>query len=115
MTRNQLWHDVHFARFIHHLALETPVTTPDGFGGSLTTWTLAADLWGELRAEFGNESFDEDRLSARITHTVVIRYRDGLSPDMRFRLGNRSFAIRSILERGGRRRFLECRCEEIVT
>ncbi len=115
MTRNQLYHDIHFARFIHRLMLEAPSETPDGFGGKITTWSLVAEIWGELRALFGDEQLDGDRLAAKSTHLVVIRHRDGLTPDMRFRFAGRSFAIRAILDRDGRKRHLECRCEEVET
>lgn len=115
MTRQSLYDDIHFCRFIHRILLESPSETPDGFGGSMTTWALVAEVWGELRALFGNEVFDDDRKSATSTHLVVIRWREGLTPDHRFRFGGRTFQIRSILDRGGRKRFLECRCEEVNT
>ncbi|MBX9925515.1 MAG: phage head closure protein [Hyphomicrobiaceae bacterium] len=115
MTRNHLNHDIHFARFVHRLMLEAPSETPDGFGGTMTTWSLVSEVWGELRGLTGSEQIDGDRLSAKSTHLVIIRYRDGISPAMRFRFAGRSFAIRSIQDRDGRNRHLECRCEEVET
>jgi SPP1 family predicted phage head-tail adaptor len=97
------------------LALEAPVRTPDGSGGATRTFSAVADVWADVRTLGGHENLDSDRLGSRITHTVWIRYRDGLKPDQRFRLGARIFEIRSVIDHDGRRRFLECHCEEIVT
>jgi SPP1 family predicted phage head-tail adaptor len=99
----------------HRLALEAPIRTSDGSGGATRTFTAVADVWAAIRTLGGNESPDADRLGSRITHTVWIRYRDGLKPDQRFRLGARIFEIRSVIDHDGRRRFLECHCEEVVT
>lgn len=104
-----------FSRFVHRLQLEAPVRTPDASGGADVRFALVAEVWGEVRSISGDERLDADRLSGRATHIVAIRYRDGLSPDQRFRFGSRVLAIRSVVDRDCRRRHLDCRCEEIVT
>jgi SPP1 family predicted phage head-tail adaptor len=100
---------------IHRFGLEAPVRTPDGAGGATLAWALVADVWGSLTATSGDERLNADRLSGRVTHTIAIRHRPGLTPDYRLTLGARRFTIHAILDRDGRHRFLECRCEEIVT
>lgn len=99
----------------HRFALEAPVRTSDGAGGASLTYALAAEVWGSLNATGGTESADADRLAGRITHTIWLRHRDGLTLDHRLRLGTRIFEIRTVLDHTGRQRFLECRCEETVT
>lgn len=99
----------------HRLTLEVPLRSSDGSGGATRTFTAVADVWAAIRTQAGNESFDADRLGSRITHTIWIRYRDGLKPDQRFRLGTRVFELRSVIDRDGRRRILECHCEEVIT
>lgn len=100
---------------IHRFALEAPIRATDGAGGATITWALIAEVWGSLNASAGSERPDADRLGGRITHTIWLRHRDGLTPDHRLRLGTRRFEIRSILDRSGRQRFLECHCEEFIT
>ena len=100
---------------LHRFTLEAPVRAPDGAGGALRTFALVAEVWGDLRALGGQEHPDADRMAGRITHAIWLRYRDGLTPDDRLRLGTRIFEIRTILNHDGRQRFLECHCEEFVT
>ena len=100
---------------IHRFALESPVRSADGAGGATRTFALISEVWGDLRALGGHERLDADRLGGRITHAIWLRYRDGLTPDFRLRLGTRIFEIRAILNHNGRQRFLECHCEEFVT
>lgn len=104
-----------YEAFIHRFALEAPVRTPEPSGGAEVTHALIAEVWGDLRTIDGSERLDEDRLVGTVTHRISIRYRDDLTPDHRFRLGPRRFEIIAILDRDGRRRYLECRCREIVT
>lgn len=100
---------------IHRLSLEAPVRTSDGAGGVIRTFALVAEVWGDIRAQSGHERQDADRLGAHVSLAIWIRHRDGLSPDHRFRLGQRIFEIRSVIDHNGRNRFLECHCEEFVT
>jgi SPP1 family predicted phage head-tail adaptor len=44
-------------------------------------------------------------------YDITIRYRDGVAPSMRFRRNDEIFEILSVLDEGGRRRFLTCKCE----
>lgn len=104
-----------FSSYVHRIQLEAPIRTPDDGGGASLAYALVAEVWGEVRNVSGDETFEDGRLSGRITHVVSIRHRDGVSPDQRLRIGPRMLAIRSVLDRDGRRRHLECRCEEIVT
>ena len=100
---------------LHRFALEMPVRTPDGAGGASLAWGLVGEVWGELRSMSGSMHLDADRLGARISHAIWLRYRPGLTPDLRLRLGTRVFIVRSILDHDGRQRYLECHCEELVT
>jgi SPP1 family predicted phage head-tail adaptor len=98
----------------HRLVLEAPQRLPDGSGGAVVTWSEVLTAWAEVTAKTGSETLVADGLEARVTHTVRIRYRAGLSPAMRWRSGSRLLAIRAVLDRDGRRRWLECLCEEIT-
>ena len=97
------------------LMLQTPVRTADGAGGASVSWSLIAEVWGWVRAAGGTERLDADGLKGRVTHEVWLRHREGVKPDMRFLLGTRALDILSVIETGGRRRYLRCMCEERVT
>jgi SPP1 family predicted phage head-tail adaptor len=96
----------------HRLTLEAPARTEDGGGGATLAWSAAAEIWGAVETPGGTEGMAADRLSGARQVVVSIRHRGDVSPAMRFRLGDRLFAIRAVLDPDGRARFLRCLCEE---
>ncbi len=96
----------------HRLVLESRVHVGDGGGGATETWTPITTLWAAVRQKGGREQEAADRLAAKTTTEITIRYREGVTPDMRFRQGTRYFNIRAVLDADGRRRWLRCTCEE---
>jgi SPP1 family predicted phage head-tail adaptor len=99
----------------HQLRLEAPIRTPDDAGGATLTWALIGVVYADIRSLTGTEQLAADRLTGQVTHAIWLRYRDGLTPSHRLMFGPRRFDIRAVLDHTGRRRFLECRCEEVVT
>ncbi|WP_020086400.1 phage head closure protein [Hyphomicrobium zavarzinii] len=98
----------------HRLSLQAPVATADGGGGATRVWSLVAEVWGALKPASGTESFEADRMSARVSHEIWIRHRAGVVPEMRFALGTRIFEIRAVIDVGERHRFMRCLVEEHV-
>lgn len=98
----------------HRLQLEAPLTSADGGGGVTRTWSLVAEVWAALKPLSGDEVSEADGVSGRVSHEVWIRYRTGVLPEMRFRLGTRVFEIRSVIDTGERHRFLRCLAEERI-
>ena len=96
----------------HRLVLEEVTRTPDGAGGATETWGTVAELWADLHPLAGREAPHAEQLSGRLTHRVIVRYRAGIVPAMRFRLGQRLFHIEAVRDLGERRRHLECLVEE---
>lgn len=95
----------------HRLTIEQETREADGGGGAVTVWQAAAEVWGAVEATAGSERVAADRLTGKVTHLITIRHRGDLGPAMRFRRGEEIFAIRAVLDRDGRGRFLECHCE----
>lgn len=76
------------------------------------TWRTIDTVSAEIVPIGGGESFDQDRVIARLRHRITLRYRKDVTPRMRFRSGGRIFdilAVRNIDERG---QWLVCECEE---
>lgn len=99
----------------HRMQLEAPVRTDDGAGGAAVSWALEAEVWGAMRPLAGSEIVDADRLAGRVTHEIWIRYRAGVTPQMRLVLGTRPFDIRTVLDEEERHRWLRCLVEERVS
>jgi SPP1 family predicted phage head-tail adaptor len=94
----------------HRLILEQPLRTDDGGGGAEAGWEQVAELWAAVEAVSGTETVAADRVSGHASYLITIRYREGLTPAMRFRRGAEGFHILSVLDRDGRKRFLVCHC-----
>lgn len=96
----------------HRLTLESPSRTDDGGGGADITWDSVAEIWGALETSTGAETIAAGRLSGTAAPVITIRYRDDVTPSLRFALGARRLQIRAVLDPDGRKRFLRCLCEE---
>lgn len=96
----------------HRLRLEQVDRVGDGAGGALQAWSTQAEMWAALRPLTGDEQVAAERTNGRITHEVIVRYRDGIQPAMRFVLGDRVFDIRAVMDVEERRRFIRCLVEE---
>lgn len=95
-------------------ALQAPAFIADGGGGATASWALVAEIWGALRPLQASEKYEAAGLKGRVTHELWIRHRPGVTPEMRFVLGDRIFAIKGLIDPGDRMRFLRCLVEERV-
>jgi len=96
----------------HRLTLEALQREDDEGGGFTESWVELAELFADLRPIGGSESVEADRLAGRISHEVVLRYRPGVEPAMRFRKGARLFNIVTVINSQERNCWLTCLCEE---
>lgn len=104
--------DLHTGALRHRLVLEAATRVTDGGGGAFVTWLPVAELWASVTPTNGAETVVADQIAGRVSHEIVIRYRDDIIPAMRFRLGARIFEIIAALDVGERRRFSRCLCRE---
>jgi SPP1 family predicted phage head-tail adaptor len=96
----------------HRLTLEAPQETADGLGGVTRTWSTLVQVWAAIEPLSGGDAVVAGKRVARLTHRVVMRKRGDVSLNHRFRLGARSFAIRTLRDAAEDGRFLECLVEE---
>jgi SPP1 family predicted phage head-tail adaptor len=91
------------------IRIEQPVRIGDGIGGGFITWQPVDTVWAALDPITGNEAVQANRISALITHQAWMRYRTGITTDMRLVFGIRRFNIVMAInhqERGRRLRLL---------
>lgn len=99
----------------HRLTLETPNTTADSFGEETEApYTTLATVWGSIEPLSGNERLRMQQVQAEVTHRVRIRYRSGVTPELRVKFGTRYFNILSVTNWEERNRELEIMCKELV-
>ena len=101
-------------RLARRLVLEAPVDAADDIGGASRSWVVVATLWGEIESLRGETRLAADRLEQAITHRVTLRWRPGVTAQMRLRLGARVFVIRAARDPDESRRRLVLDCEEIA-
>ena len=110
--------NIEAGRLRHRLVLQDRNPSGDGGGGEAgDPWAVpvtVATVWGSLEPLSGAERLRAMRLESRVTHRIAIRYRAGVSADMRVVFGPRTFNIRAVIDPGERRRMLELLCEEGV-
>ena len=98
----------------HRVTLQSGARIPDAGGGAEITWTDNATLWASLKALAGSDRDAADRLDARTKYKLRLRYREDVTPGMRFVTGNRVYTIKAVLDEDGHHRWLSCICEEGV-
>ena len=96
----------------HRIVIESAVRVPDNGGGATRTWVPVAEVWAAIDPIKGTETIVAEAVAGRVTFAIHIRYRNDLTPAMRFRLGTRNFEILSVLDADDRRRFLKCLVQE---
>lgn len=95
------------------VTLEAPVDTQDDVGGITRSYAPVAQLWARIESTDARAQFVEQRQEQSTTHVVTIRWRAGVSGQMRFAHRDRRLLINTVVDRDETRRFLICNCEEI--
>jgi SPP1 family predicted phage head-tail adaptor len=88
----------------HRLTLAELSRVTDDGGGFTESWVEVATIFADLRPIRGSERVEADRLTGNVTHDVVLRYRPGVVPAMRFREDTRIFQIVAVIDVEKRRR-----------
>lgn len=96
----------------HRLTLEEKNKVDDGGGGFTESWDVVTTLWAAIRPIRGDEQVETGRLAGEVSHLITLRYREGVAPEMRFRLGVRVFDIKAAIDPDERKCWLRCSCEE---
>jgi SPP1 family predicted phage head-tail adaptor len=96
------------------LMLEAPVESADGAGGVSRSFAAIATLWVSVMPASAARQIEAERLGAKVTHRLHLRFSNDITTRHRFRDGARIYRIVSIRDRDGRKRFLEIEAEERV-
>lgn len=92
----------------HRLTLEAPEDEPDGAGGAVRIWSPLGQVWAAIEPLGAGEAVIADKRVGALSHRVVLRFRDDLTLNHRFRLGLRTFTLRALRDADETGRFLEC-------
>lgn len=87
------------------VTLQRLVRTPDGAGGTTTSWhdfASNARVWAEVQAKAGRETMTEGRMSATFTVLFLIYNRDDVTETDRIVWQGVTYNIRGIRRETGR-------------
>ncbi len=84
----------------------------DGYGGKQVEWADRFNAWAYIKPLSGREYFDAMQIQTEISHRVIVRYRNDITPDMRIKYGDRILEIEAVIDIGNQHRFLEILCRE---
>ncbi len=65
-------------------------------GEGVTTWIDQFSVWAAIKPMVGNRRYLAQQIDARISGTVIVRYRADIIPSMRIKYGTRYFEIISV-------------------
>lgn len=97
----------------HRVTVQRQQKVPDGRGGFVTSWVDVATVWAAVQALRPYERIQAQQTQTGMTHQVVIRYRTGVTADMRIVHDGRFLYLQGPpVDPDGRRRWLQLLCEE---
>lgn len=96
--------------------IHSPTLAQDAMGQQTITWSTIAELVPvQLLGVGGGEVFRGRQIQSGVDSVIRMRYRAGLTTQMRFKYGNRYLYIDRILNACGMNRLLEIHCREAST
>ena len=76
-------------------------------------WQTIAAVWAAVEALTGRLYFEAQQSNIQADHRITIRYCRGIEPGMLVRHDGRELEIQAVLDRDGRRRWLQLMCREV--
>ncbi len=96
----------------HRIAIQQRTTDQDDYGQQLDQWDDVARVWADIEPLNGRELLAAAAVQAETTHTVTMRYRPGITPQLRINYNGRLFNILNVLDDNERHRTLTLLCSE---
>ena len=73
-----------------------PVETRDAFGGVVTTWQEIENCWARVVTQKGDEALRAASTDSRATVRIQMRYRPGITAQMRLMWNGREYDVRDV-------------------
>lgn len=94
------------------LIVEDAIESGDGAGGVVRAWVEVATLFAHVEPVRARVRYGADQRQVDITHRITMRHRADIFRRMRFRRGERVFAIETITDPDETGRYLVCETRE---
>jgi len=100
-------------RLRRRVTIQRKTVTRDSFGAETITWQEVATVWASVEPLRGREFLESRRAEAEVTTRITIRYRAGITPEMRVVHGDDAYNIVSVIEPESRLRALVLMCRRV--
>ena len=98
-------------RLRHQIKLQSQSTSLDSYGGNVGTWTTVATVRAGIEPIGGTEALRNGQNVGEQMVRVVMRYRSGVTPQMRIVRGSTLYTIVAVANRDESNRMLELTCK----
>ena len=96
----------------HRIAIQSATETQNVYGEKIKSWSTDVTVWGSIRPLRGQERFLAQQISPEVTHKIIIRGGQTVTPANRLLFNSRYFYIESPLDADERGIFMELLCKE---
>ncbi len=98
----------------HHIEIGRYVKGEDQWGDPIPSqWESIAEVWASVEGLRGNQYFQAQQTVNQSDHRVIIRYNRDIKQGLIVRHDDREFAVQSVLDEEGKRRWLTLVCQEV--
>lgn len=77
-------------------------------------WNDIVTKWASINPISGREYYQAETINSDLTHKVRLRYRKGITPDMRILYKDRIFNIVSVINEYEKNAILQLMCRELI-
>ena len=102
-------------RLKHRVIFQKLINSKNEYGELEDRWNDVITVWAEVRPTTGRSFFNAKQINSEISHSVYIRYRNGLSPSMRIKFKERIFEILYIMNVNEDNTLMQIYCKELVS
>jgi SPP1 family predicted phage head-tail adaptor len=98
----------------HKIIFQKLENTQNNYGEPTEIWSEVFTTKAAIYPISGKEFYAAETVNSEVSHKVNIRYKKGLSPNMRVKFGERLFSIISIINFQERNVELQIMCKELI-
>ena len=102
---------MHSGLLMEPVTVQDPTNTRTALGGFTVSWATFIATKAHVRSLNGSEQFFAQRIQANVSVRVTIRYREGITEDMRIIIRDVPYQIRYVDNLEFRNRWLSMLCE----
>lgn len=96
------------------ITIQYEVKTADGMGNFNVVWTDLCTVWAALWPLSAHEKVQSMQQTMEISHRIRIRYRSGILPSFRIKIGTRYFNILGLINPNEKGEWLDIMAREAV-